>query len=190
MPKPHTLPPLFNDALQINISKLKGWGYLNPNQSMSGTLNWSINDEPAGSISIAVNTYSNEPYLDLDYKFRGEPRNYRIRLVSIPSNLGKGEIWYFLCPNTNKRCRILYSIGGYFLHREAFEGCMYESQTNSKRTRQLVKTIGSEFKLDELYSQLYKKHLKKTYRGKPTKKYDRINKMIQSTEAMSFNRIK
>jgi hypothetical protein len=58
MPKPHTFPTLYDDALQINISKLKGWGYLDPGQIKTGTLNWSSNGNPTGSISIRANTHS------------------------------------------------------------------------------------------------------------------------------------
>lgn len=189
MPKPHTFPTLYNEALQIPISKLKGWGYLDPEQIKSGTLNWSSNGNPTGSISIKVNTNSEQPYIELDYKYRDEPRKYKVRLVSLPSNLGKGLIWYFLCPETKKRCRVLYSIGGYFLHREAFNGCMYESQTQSKYYRQLDKTFGRYFKTDDLYIQLYKKHFKKTYAGKPTKKYLRLMEQIQKAESIPYHEI-
>ena len=189
MPKPYTFPTLYNEALQIHISKLKGWGYLDPKQIKSGTLNWSRNGNPTGSISIRVKTHSEQPYIELDYKYRDEPRIYKVRLVSAPSNLGKGLIWYFLCPQTNKRCRKLYSIGGYFLHREAFNGCMYESQTQSKKYRQLDKTLGAYFKSDNLYSELYKKNFKKTYAGKPTKKYLRIMEQIQKAESIPYHEI-
>lgn len=185
MPKPYTFPTLYNEALQISISKLKEWEYLNPEQIKSGTLTWSRNGNPTGSISIKVNTYSQKPYIELDYKYRDEPRNYKVRLVSIPSNLGKGLIWYFLCPQTKKRCRKLYLIDGYFFHREAFHGCMYETQTQSKKYRQLDKTLGAYFRTDDLYSQLYQKHFKKTYAGKPTKRYLRIMKQIQRAERIS-----
>ncbi len=189
MPKPHTFPTLYNEALQIHISKLKGWGYLDPKQIKSGTLNWSRNGNPTGSISIQVNTHSEQPYIELDYKYRDEPRNYKVRLVSIPSNLGKGLIWYFLCPQTKKRCRKLYSIGGYFLHREAFKGCMYETQTQSKKYRQLDKILGAYLKSDNLYSELYKKNFKKTYAGKPTKRYLRIMEQIQKAESIPYHEI-
>lgn len=189
MPKPHTFPTLYNEALQIHISKLKGWGYLNPEQIKSGTLNWNRNGNPTGSISIKVNTHSEQPYIELDYKYRDEPRNYKVHLTSTPSNLNRGEIWYFICPQTKKRCRKLYSIGGYFLHREAFNGCMYETQTQSKKYRQLDKTLGVYFKSDNLYSELYKKNFKKSYAGKPTKKYLRIMEQIQKAESIPYHEI-
>lgn len=189
MPKPYTFPTLYNEALQISISKLKEWEYLNPEQIKSGTLTWSRNGNKTGSISIRVNTHSEQPHIELDYKYRDEPRNYKVRLVSKPSNLGKGLIWYFLCPQTKKRCRKLYSIGGYFFHRQAFNGCMYETQTQSKKYRQLNKTLGAYFKTDDLYSQLYQKHFKKTYAGKPTKRYLRIMEQIQKAESMLCHEI-
>ncbi len=61
MPKPHTFPTLYNEALQISISKLKEWEYLNPEQIKSGTLTWSRNGNKTGSISIKVNTHSEQP---------------------------------------------------------------------------------------------------------------------------------
>lgn len=189
MPKPQTYPPLYNEALQIHISKLKGWGYLNPEQIKSGTLDWSRNGSHAGSISIQVNTHNEQPYIELDYNFRNEPRNYKVYLTSTPSNLNKGKIWYFLCPLTKKRCRKLYSIGGYFLHREAFKGCMYEVQTKSKKYRQLNKVLMAFFNTDNLYSEMYKKNFINTYAGKPTKKYLRIMKKIQKAESITYHEI-
>jgi hypothetical protein len=189
MPKPHTFPTLYNEALQIHISKLKGWGFLVAKQIKIGTITWSRNGNPIGSISIQVNNHSEKPYIELDYKYRDEPRNYKVYLTSTPSNLNKGEIWYFICPQTKKRCRKLYSIGGYFLHREAFNGCMYETQTQSKKYRRLGKILGAYFKSDNLYSELYKKHFKKTYAGKPTKKYLRIIEQIQKAESIPYHEI-
>jgi len=189
MPKPHTFPTLYNEALQIHISKLKGWGYLDPEQIKSGTLNWSRNGNPTGSISIQVNTKSEQLYIELDYKYRDEPRNYKVYLTSTPSNLNRGEIWYFLCPQTKKRCRKLYLINGYFLHREAFNGCMYKIQIESKKSRYLDKTLGTYFRTEQLFEQLYKKHFKKQYAGKPTKKYLRIMEQIQKAESIPYHEI-
>ena len=189
MPKFPTFPTLYDEVLQINITKLKECGFLDPKQIKSGTLTWSRNGNPTGSISIVVNTHSEQPYIELDYKYRDKPRNYKVYLTSTPSNLNRGEIWYFICPQTNKRCRKLYSIGGYFLHREAFNGCMYETQTQSKKYRELDKTLGAYFEIDNLYSELYKKNFKKTYAGKPTKKYLRIMEQIQKAESIPYHEI-
>lgn len=189
MPKQSTFPTLFDEALQVSISKLKGWGYLQPEIIKSGTLTWSRNGNKVGSISISSNTYLPQPYIELDYNFRNEPRKYKVYLTTTPSNLGKGLIWYFICPNTGKRCRKLYSIGGYFLHREAFKGCLYEKQTQSKFARKLDKTLGAVFGIEKLNEQLYKKHFKQTYAGKPTKRYLRIKAKIDKAESIPYHEV-
>ena len=66
---------------------------------------------------------------------------------------------------------------------------MYETQTQSKKYRQLEKTFRAYFRTDDLYSQLYQKHLKKTYAGKPTKKYLRIMEQIQKAESIPYHEI-
>lgn len=169
---------LYDDALQIDISKLKEWDYLTTERIKSGVLNWSRNGNPTGSISIKGNTLSECPFIELDYNFRDEPRKYKVYLTSEVSNLNVGLIWYFICPQTNKRCRKLYSVGGYFLHREAFNGCMYESQIKSKSYRAFEKIFSKEFKTDKLYNELYQKHFKPTYAGKPTKRYLKIMEQL------------
>lgn len=60
MPKPHTFPTLYDEALQINISKLKQWDYLNPEQIKIGTITWSIDSNTTGSVSAEVNTQNND----------------------------------------------------------------------------------------------------------------------------------
>ena len=127
MPRHPTFPTLYDDALQIGISRLKEFGYIDNGFNKSGILTWSSRGEKTGSISIRSASMDELPYIVLDYNFRDQPRNYKVQLVSSPSNLGKGKTWYFLCPVTEKRCRILYSIDGHFLHREAFKGCYYET---------------------------------------------------------------
>lgn len=189
MPKPATFPDLFNDALQIHISKLKEWGYLKYKIIVSNTIRWSRNGNERGSISFYLNSDCTRPYIELDYKYRDEPRKYRIYFVTKPSNLGKGEVWFFICPKTGKLCRKLYSIGGYFLHRDAFTGCMYESQTQSKKWRDIDKVYGSYFKSEQLCEQLYKKHLKKTYAGKPTKKYSKLTAEIAKADSFAAHDI-
>lgn len=182
MAKFPTFPNLYNQALQIQISKLKEWGYIKPQQIKSGTIDWSKNGKLLGSISIKANTLIKNPYIELEYKYKSEPRNYKVFLTSITSNLKKGKIWYFICPQTKKLCRNLYSIEGYFLHREAFKNSMYEAQTLSKKDRLFFELLNFSFFSEDLYIELHKKNFKKMYAGKPTKKYLRIMNQIQKAE--------
>lgn len=189
MPKPHTYPTLFDDVKIISISFLTKHGYLKPNQWRNGTITWSRNGNKTGSISIGIYTKPENSYLELDYKCNEAPINYRVQLISAPSNLGKGVVWYFVCPRTGKRCRKLYLADTYFYHRSAFRGCMYEKQTQSKKSRHLDKTLGLYFQVDKLFEQLYKKHLKKHYAGKPTKKYLKLTRQIQRAESITRQEI-
>jgi hypothetical protein len=53
----------------------------------------------------------------------------------------------------------------------------------------ILKTLGVYFKSDNLYSELYEKNFKKTYAGKPTKKYLRIMIQIQKVESIPYHDI-
>jgi restriction endonuclease S subunit len=98
MSKCHNFPTLYDNCKIINISDLKLWEYLNPNQVKSGVLTWSRNGEKIGSISLIVNIYTGSPYMELDFICNKVPVNYFVQLITIPSNLGRGVVWYFICP--------------------------------------------------------------------------------------------
>ena len=115
-----------------------------------------------------------DPYVELRYTCRGISKNYSVHLVSVLSNLGAGEVWYFLCPHTGKRCRILYCVDGEFLHREAFRNVYYDSQVRGKKMRGYDKLIGPLFKIDKMKDEADKPYYKKYYRGVPTRKYRRV----------------
>lgn len=187
MPKPHTFPILLDEVLQLDLSKLRKWDYLKPNQSRSGIITWTRNYDTS-SISIKVSTFS-EPYIELSYKFNGELREYRVNLVAVSSNLGVGEVLYMLCPLTKKRCRKLYMVNGYFLHREAFKGVMYSTQIRSKKERWLDENYGAYFQEEKWKEELNSKYFKKTYAGLPTKKYLRLKKNLQRAGRIDFGDI-
>ena len=189
MPKPHTFPTLFDDLKTVSISFLNKHGYLKVGQWQQGSINWSRNGSKTGSISIMVDTIAKEKYLELNYACNGSDIRYRIQLITVPSNLGKGLIWYFICPNTGKRCKKLYLNQCYFYHRSAFKNCMYEKQTQSKKSRDLEKALGAYFLLDAFFDELYKKNFKKVYRGKPTKRYLYLVRKIEESERIPANEI-
>jgi len=178
------MPTLYDYLLKINISFLKKHGYLKTDQIKRGTMTWRTNGQKTGCISILVNMNETIPYIELDYKCNDEPINYKVSIIDIPSNLGKGNVYLFQCPRTHKLCRKLYLADTYFLHRSAFKGCMYECQTQSKKIRSWNDTLGAYFKQDQHLEQLYKKHFKKTYAGKPTKRYLRLMEQIRKAESI------
>lgn len=183
------MPTLYDNVLKLSITELKKWGYLKPDNVQNGTISWSRNGEEFASISVVVNTLNEKPYIQLDYRFNGEPRKYKVYFDADVSNLGKGKVWYFVCPQTNKRCRKLYQISGYFFHREAFKSCYYEKQIQSKYARSLEKNLGAWLKSDKLYSELYSKHFRSQYNGKLTKRYLKLMKQIKEAESISYDEV-
>ncbi|MEJ7739608.1 MAG: hypothetical protein WKF97_19460 [Chitinophagaceae bacterium] len=184
MPKPHTFPTLYDECKTISIGFLKKHGYLQLDHWKSGTITWSVNGNKTGSISIAAYINAADPYLELDYTSNNKPIKYRVPLVNMPSNIGKGIVWYFLCPSTGKQCRKLYLADTYFLHRSAFRGCMYEKQTYSRQNRIRFHAFGKLFRTDDVYDQLHSKHFKKYYKGKPTKQYLKLMKLLNEAEGI------
>lgn len=186
MAKYPTYPTLIDELQQFRTKDLKALNYFNGLSYKGGTVNWKRGNEITASMSIKVNTLDDHPYIELDYSYKSEPLSYRLQLVSIPSNLGKGIVWYFICPNTGKRCRKLYLANGYFVSRFAFTHAMYEQQTQSHKTRNLHKVFGKPF--GEKFKQLEKPYFKSHYAGKPTKKYYQIIKEMKQFEEFDMKK--
>lgn len=174
---------IIDDLRHINISDLKKWRYLEMNSVKSGVLNWRNRfDEVTSSINIKTVCYPENKYLQLQYKCNGTDYNYKVNFLSVPSNLGFGNVLYFECPYTKKRCRKLHLINSVFMHRSALKYGIYESQTRSKSFRLLYQVSLKFFELDNLYLELYTSNFKKYYKGKKTKKYKRILDKIKKIE--------
>ena len=179
-------PTTVEDCKTISISKLKEWNYLTIG-GRSGVINWSRNGQETGRISIEVVFNQYVKYIMLDYQTNGKPIRYKVNIESIKSNLGKGEILYFVCPETNKLCRKLYLNSGYFLHRTAFKDLIYSKQVESKKNRDLLKLFETAFVSDEVYEKRYKKYFKTHYKGKPTKKYLKLQNKIDTANKFPSN---
>ncbi|WP_046744910.1 hypothetical protein [Kordia zhangzhouensis] len=182
MPKPQTFPLLFDEVNQLSIADLKKMKYLKKNVSVKGVIIWKRNGIKTGSLTLETTTLKTRGIATLTYTCSGTDYNYNIKLVTIPSNIGNGLLWYFICPFTNKRCKKLYLIGERFMHRSALPSGMYTTQTHSKKWRTIEKIYGNYFDVDHYYRELYKKHFKKYYNGKPTKRYKKLKEKIKDAE--------
>lgn len=178
MPKAPTFPTLFDECKAISIGDLRKLRYLKPSQCMSGNLIWKRNGVETGSITIYLNFWTEDPNMVLSYRCNGVDVSYVVQMVSVPANIGKGVVWYFICPRTGVRCRKLHFVDGYFYHRSAFRGCMYEKQTYSRSDRSLCKQFDEAFAPDHFYDQVYARYFKKTYASRPTKRYRRLLKKL------------
>jgi hypothetical protein len=179
MPRYPTYPTLYDRCNTLSVTSLKHWGYIEPNLWKRGTVTWRTGDTVTSSISICVAMHPESPYLELSYLCDGQSIRYRVPLVAVPSNLGRGDVWYFLCPFTDKRCRTLYLGDTYFTHRTAFRG-MYQQQTRSRKSREFDREIATIYEAAEIYDEAQKPHIKETYRGKPTKRLLRLQKRVEA----------
>ncbi len=156
------------------------------NKVVKGTLVW-MDGSTAEYESLLS---ANEKYLKVNYtitKRSGKtiPYNYMIQLVTVPSNLGKGEILYFQCPDSGKRARILYSANGHdkYVHREWYlekhgKRLYYNSQLCSKSDYHNTRYHTLSNKINDLLDDLInKKHRNMHYKGEPTKNYQRLNSL-------------
>ena len=165
---------------RISISYLKQQGYLEPGQFSQGPLNFSVNGNPTGSIMICTDT-TGEPYLKLTYsqtnRETGEKTNldYKVWLVKVPSNLGRGFRYYFQCPVSGKRCTILYMAydSQYFKHREAYQNRIYYPVQMEPQHYRCFQYHAVKRQLDELYKKQKKNH----YRGNKTRLAERIERL-------------
>lgn len=174
-------PTIVENCLIFKLKSLteKNKTYLTSYGTQKGISSWSTNGEVHSTINLEVTYTEYEAYMILNYKFNGEPKRYKVNLKSKVSNLGKGVIWFFVCPNTGKLCRKLYLNSGYFLHRTNFKNMMYSKQIESKKQRSLGKIFQSCFIPDEVYNEINKKYFKTHYNGKLTKRYLRLKSKIE-----------
>jgi len=172
---------VLDKAFTLTTGKLNSWGYMK--KPKSGIITWQKGEQDLKSIHIHVDTRSGNPYMELFYKHDGDVIQYKIELVSMPSNLGNGILWYFICPVSGKRARKLYLIDGEFVHRDSYKGGIYSSQVLSHKDRQRKKLMDGAFaeeKIDEKYFTPF-------YRGKPTVKYKSIMKKVKKAEGLDFD---
>ena len=178
MPRHPKFDPSIDECLAIKTSTLKDWGHLVPDLEVyNRSLSWRSNGVQVGSISYSIlSAGKGQKQMVLNYKFKGQPVNYVVDVVSLTTNLGNGKRWYFICPETGKRCMDLISPprSKYFLHRSAYPQLMYESQKRSKEYRKFDKEFSPIFELERLEQELYSKYRKKHYRGQSTPLVRRI----------------
>lgn len=163
------------ESKRIELSYLLRKKYLDKGEKRAGKINWTCRGEPSGNIWLYAYWTETEKYIRLLYtltdRSSGETidYDYQIQLVSVPSNLGKGEVLYFLCPESGKRCRILYCAYGYhkWKSREAYSHRLYyQCQTASKLNYANDRYWAIKRRLERLEAQPYHKRI---YQGSVTR---------------------
>lgn len=171
------------EAVRIKLSYLLKEGFIQKGAITRGVLSWTN----GGRISIECKYIEDEQYIRLNYILTNRDRDkreydYKIQLTFIPSNLGKGNVPYFVCPVTGNPCRILYRAYGspIWKSRNAYRYTLfYPTQTSSK----LSKYNDEYWLLDKRIKRLESEIRNQThYNGKPTRRYKRLQRLRERKE--------
>ncbi len=174
------------EVKRIELSYLIKQGYLVKGKKTTGILSWTNNDS---TISIDTYFYEGEKYIQLSYTSTNPKEgtkklfNYKIDIVAIPSNLGNGEVLYFVCPVSGNRCRILYKAynSDIWKSRDAYQNRIYYSlQQCSKLDRYNTKY----WILEKRLTKHPMKRVYETYRGIASKTAIKNKRMWQEMERM------
>lgn len=173
-----------SECKRINLSYLLKNGFVKQGCEIYSIMSWTSGCK----ISILSNLTEGNNYMRLMYTSTfntGETKqfDYKVYLESVPSNLGKGEVLYFRCPVSGKRCRVLYKAYGceVWKCREAYANRIYYPlQLSSKRNRYNDRYWALDVQID----QLNKMRKADTYRGNPTRRAQRLQGLINQQERM------
>jgi hypothetical protein len=144
------------EVIRIELSYLLKKGFIQKGCYLSGTMSWTN----GSNISFESSFTKDFRYIRLVYQstnnYTGEVthHDYKIELTTLPSNLGKGEVIYFICPSTGRRARILYKCYGSLIwkSRTAYKNRIYyNSQQCSKNDYHNSRYWSIEKELERCY---------------------------------------
>lgn len=180
---------------RLSIFWLKKHGYLHKDYSYNaGNIKWTYGESDEGSnISFSVSRDDwgkpeEKTYIKLIYTYTDnwsgekESMNYEIKLASTLCNFG-GKRYWFICPlvkNGNycgRRVGVLYNFGKWFGCRHC-GNIAYNSQMQSERYKGFVSIPDIE-RAEKEVKRCY-------YKGKPTKKYERVLRLNEKFEYSLF----
>jgi len=163
---------------RIELSTLLKRGFIQKDAIVKGIFKWTDGSE----IGIESTYTEKEQFIRLFYMITDQKNvayeyDYQIQLTFIASNLGKGQVPYFICPEIGKRCRILFKAYGShkWKCRDAYNKTIfYESQVCSKYNR-----YNDEYwKLDKQIKKLEEETRNQSYyNGKPTRRFKRLERL-------------
>lgn len=171
------------NCLILSITDLKKKGFFRNHKTVE-VINLKKNNGQDLSVDVDIVFHENEKYLTLTHIIE-TPINkivrYKISMISIPSNIGKGFVTFFVCPSTGQHCRKLYSCGGKFLHRD-LTGLLYAQQAKKQPISYAL------YLNQEQRNEPNTKNFRKYYKGQMTKRYFRILLRTSNSEVVDAYR--
>tara|TARA_Y100000588_G_C14176666_1_gene891691 strand:+ start:58 stop:684 length:627 start_codon:yes stop_codon:yes gene_type:complete len=176
-------------SCKIDIRFMLRNKYIVRNAETYGVLSWTRGQ----SVEFRCKMTREEKYLRLMYSITSKGSaidyDYKIYIDEVPSNLGKGTILYFLCPESEKRSRILISAYGEhkFINRDFYKikygnRVYYGCQKTSKNYYHNTRYFDLKRKVKRLEEELNQKDRNSHYRGELTKDQLQLKKWIEEME--------
>jgi hypothetical protein len=168
-----------NAAMRLEINHLIKTKVIQEGKEITSKIKWTNGAE----IYIHSVYTEKDQYIQLRYNYsntqtkESELLDYKIYIGKVPSNLGKGFNLYFYCPESAIRCKVLYMAYNYsrFRCKQAYNRRIYYySQTHSK----VYRPTGQYLHFEKQLNELYEKKRTNTYKGKKTKRRERMNRLI------------
>jgi hypothetical protein len=171
MARQSTYPVILNNQMRLSVSDLKKLNVLKKGICLSRNINWKVRGTPlinevAASIGIEINIRNSNSYM----------YNYRIKIEFVPSNIGKGEVPYLICPITGKKSMKLFFYQGYFVNRLAINNAYYYQQVIPKNNRKAFELGNKIKKLQSESLVAQQKYFRPYYKGFETKQQKRFLK--------------
>lgn len=180
------------EVTRISISNLIKRGLIKKDSNIKSRLSWT----DGSSIGFESYYHGEIRYINLSYRVTRHDTGKvydmecRICLTTIPSNLGKGEVMYFLCPYTGNMARILYQCYGSndFRSRKTYWDfhhlrIYYSSQLSSK----LSYLNDRYWAYARMLEAIKERRMKSHYQGKQTRLLKKIER-LEDLQAYYDNR--
>lgn len=161
-----TYPTEIPDLINISIARFSKKGFLKPNQRTDGEITYQ-----KFKIKFTIKIEENRGVLVLYFGSHHQV----VSIISRPSNLGAGLVWFFKCSVTGFCGRFLYFYNGKFIGRKGIP-YNYPAQNLGKNWRFIRQLFRREQELD------IPEFKREYYAGKPTKNYLRFLKAVEKIE--------
>ena len=157
--------PTTNTVLRIRMSDVRAAGMWRIGYATSA----NITTDGCTPVRITLDCTQEPPVL--------LHNNQHILLVGIPSNIGRGTVYYFVCPVTGTRCRTLYYVPGarLLVSRGAIRpGVVYPSQSFGR--------VNMYHYLSARLEREQERRATTTYCGKVTRRAAMVTRLEQRVE--------
>ncbi|MFC5410668.1 hypothetical protein ACFPMF_15200 [Larkinella bovis] len=182
-------------SLPLKLSYLNRNGFLKKGNKITGKLVWKNQfGEVLAEAKIETYNSTNEKgYIKLTYDLRdGQSGIYMsfdqvIFLESRISNLGKGNVLYFICPTTATCCRVLYRVDENHIWqgKNAYDTQIYYPlQISSKSQYQNEKYWNMKDSLVEIIREKFTHYYKGIQTRRAKRFYKRLDKILKIEETM------